>query len=221
MTTKQEILMLIKKARESAKKRNFVQSVEFIMSLKGLDVKKDRDILNINEVISLPHPFPQKPKICAVAAGELALKLKQSGLVDRVLSSDEIDALATSKRACKRLAREYDFFVAEAGLMPKVGRALGPILGPRGKMPLPLTPGLAAVDAIVGRLRASVRVRARGQLSFACKIGSENMTDEELADNAMAVLDTLEKKLPLGRRNIRRLFIKLAMGPPAMMVVAS
>jgi large subunit ribosomal protein L1 len=221
LATKQEILMLIKKARGSAERRNFVQSVEFIISLKGLDVKKDRDILNINEVVSLPHPFPQKPKICAVATGELALKLKQSGLADRVLSGDEIDTLATNKRASRKLAREYDYFVAEAGLMPKVGRALGPILGPRGKMPLPLPPGVAAVDAIVGRLRTSVRVRARGQLSFSCKIGSEDMTDEELADNAMAVLDALEKKLPQGRRNIKNLFVKLAMGSPATMVVVS
>jgi len=47
---------------------------------------------------------------------------------------------------------------------------------------------------------------------MACKIGDESMDDTELASNAHAILSGIEKKLPNGEKNIRKILIKTSMG---------
>jgi len=64
------------------------------------------------------------------------------------------------------------------------------------------------------RFRSSIKVRTRASLSVSCKIGDESMDDTDLAINAHAVLSAIEKKLPNGERNIKRIMIKTSMGKP-------
>jgi len=46
------------------------------------------------------------------------------------------------------------------------------------------------------------------------RIGTEDMSDEQIAENIQAVIRRLEGKLKRGLKNIRSLIIKAAMGPP-------
>ena len=66
------------------------------------------------------------------ASGDNALRAKNAG-ADRVIEGAELDTLASEKRSAKKLAREYQFFLADTALMPKIGRILGSFLGPEGK----------------------------------------------------------------------------------------
>jgi large subunit ribosomal protein L1 len=84
-------------------------------------------------------------------------------------------------------------------------------MGPRGKMPTPV-PFNAPIDSILERFRSSIRVRLRNSLSLACKIGDETMSDEDLTANANAVINLVEKKLPSGDKNIKKIMIKTTMG---------
>ncbi|MGI0027193.1 MAG: 50S ribosomal protein L1, partial [Nitrosopumilaceae archaeon] len=84
-------------------------------------------------------------------------------------------------------------------------------MGPRGKMPTPV-PFNAPIDSILERFRSSIRVRLRNSLSLACKIGDETMSDEDLAANANAVISLVEKKLPSGDKNIKKIMVKTSMG---------
>jgi large subunit ribosomal protein L1 len=95
--------------------------------------------------------------------------------------------------------------------MPIVGKVLGQLLGPRGKMPTPV-PFNAPIDSFLARFRSSIKVRTRASLSVACKIGDESMDDVDLAANAHAVLSAVEKKLPNGDKNVRKVLIKTTMG---------
>ena len=101
--------------------------------------------------------------------------------------------------------------------MPLVGKTLGQFLGPRGKMPTPV-PFNAPIDSFLQRFRSSIKVRTRASLSMSCKIGDQTMEDSDLAINAHSVLSAIEKKLPNGEKNIKRIMIKTTMGKPVKQV---
>jgi large subunit ribosomal protein L1 len=111
------------------------------------------------------------------------------------------------------LANDYDYFIAEASLMPAVGKVLGAVLGPKGKMPTPVAPAANIAD-IIEKQRKMVQIRMRGQPVLQCRIGTEDMQEEQIAENVQAVIRRLEGKLKHGLKNIRSIVIKAAMGPP-------
>ncbi len=217
MISSKDLGTVVQKARQDGTGKSFKQSFELLASLKDIDLKKTP--LNINEVVLLPHGFTRKPKVCVLATGDLALRAQQGG-ADTVLGPDDITRLGGQKREARKLARSYDFFLAEARLMAAVGRSLGPHLGPLGKMPTPLPPN-APVDAMIKGLISSVRIRSRSQLAMTCKVGDEGMSDEQVSENAVAVLGVVEKKLPSGMRNVKNVRVKLTMGRVANIPVGA
>ncbi|MEM3185812.1 MAG: 50S ribosomal protein L1 [Conexivisphaerales archaeon] len=209
MIDKNLLASIVSQAKEKSKKRNFKQSVELYIILDSHRVKVSD--ININEVISLPNKLNSQSSVCAVAPGELGLRAKRAG-ADIVIAQDEIDRLSTNKREAKKLAKEYDFFIADTTLMPRIGKTLGPYLGPKGKMPIPITLN-SPVDQIIQRLKGSIRSRTRGHNAISCKIGEEDMEDEKLVNNALAVIESIEKKIPGGLKSIKSVGVKLTMGP--------
>ena len=135
----------------------------------------------------------------------------KSANADEVLDNDSITALAQDKRKSRKLLNKYDFFLADTKLMPVVGKSLGQLLGPRGKMPTPV-PFNAPIESFLERFRHSIRVRVKNSLSLSCKIGDETMDDNDLASNAMAIINAIEKKLPNGDKNFKKFMIKTTMG---------
>jgi len=204
------ILQSIKELREKSKKRNFVQSIELIINLQDIDPKKPEG--KIQEVTELPHGVGKGNKICIIASGELALKAKKAG-ADLVIERNELEALTGDKKRQKNLAKTYDFFISEAPLMPLVGKVLGATLGPKGKMPVPVPP-TANIAEQIEKNRRTITVRLRGQPVLQCRVGTENMSDEEIAENVQAVIRIVEGKLKRGIKNIRSIDLKTAMGPP-------
>ncbi len=212
-----DFVKMAKEAREKSGKRGFDQSFELIITLRDIDIKKVD--LNINEVIYLPHPFSKKPSICVFAGGDLATRARKSG-ADRVIEIDELDKVASQKRQMKTIAKTYSFFLAETAYMPKIGKALGQFLGPRGKMPTPLPPN-APIEGMIQRFGTAVRIRSRKQLAVTGKVGDEKMTDEQVAENAMAVLTNIERKMPSGVNNFGRVMLKLTMSKPIAIATVS
>jgi len=204
------ILESVKEARGKAEKRNFVQSVELVINLRDIDMKKPES--KIQELIELPYPVGKQSKVCVIASGELALKAKNAG-ADLVIERSELEALAGDRKRQKTLAKNYESFIAEAPLMPTVGRVLGAVLGPKGRMPTPVAPTANIAD-IIEKQRKTVLVRLRGQPVLQCRIGTEDMPDEHIAENIQVVIRRLEPKLKRGLKNIRSLVVKAAMGPP-------
>jgi large subunit ribosomal protein L1 len=207
MINESQITEMIKEAKTGQKERKFKQSVELIMVFKDIDVKKG---FAINETVQLPKKLSQPASVCVVASGDLGLKAKSAN-ADRVVDGAEINQVGANKRASRKLINGYDFFLSDTQLMATVGKTLGQFMGPRGKMPTPV-PFNAPIDSILERFRSSIRVRLRNSLSLACKIGDESMSDGDLAANAHAVINIVEKKLPSGDKNIKKIMIKTTMG---------
>ena len=207
MVNETQLVEVIKKAKESEKARKFQQSIELILVFKDIDVKKG---FAINETIQLPKKMSKSASVCIIAAGDLGIQAKNAK-ADRVMNEAELIQLGKNKRESRKVINEYDFFLADTKLMPTVGKVLGQLLGPRGKMPTPI-PFNAPVEALLERFRTSVGVKVKGSLSLSCKIGEESMEDADLAANASAVAAIIEKKLPNGDKNIRKIMIKTTMG---------
>ncbi|MBS7657825.1 MAG: 50S ribosomal protein L1 [Candidatus Bathyarchaeia archaeon] len=210
MSVNKESLIEAVKALRNSPKRNFLQSIELLISLKDIDFKKPES--KINELIELPHPLTKPVKICVFGTGELALKAKKAG-VDLVLGKEEIENLGKDKKLARKIAEEYDHFLAEAPLMPLIGKTIGSFLGPRGKMPVPVPPN-ASIEDLINRYRKLVRVRTRDQPAIRCKIATEDMKDEEIAENAATVISIIEGKLEKKMKNIKSIMLKLTMGSP-------
>ena len=204
-----ELAEMIGRAKSGGRKRKFKQAVEMIIVFKDIDVKKG---FAINETVQLPKTASPST-VCVMASGDMGAKAKDAS-ADMVLSAEELQRLGANRRESRKFISMYDFFLADTKMMPAVGKVLGQMLGPRGKMPTPV-PFNAPIGAFLDRFRSSIRIRVRGSLSLSCKIGDETMDDSSLAANAMAVYGTVEKKLPSGDRNVRSVMVKTTMGGPA------
>jgi len=204
------LLNAVEEMKKNSPKRKFKQSVELVMRLKEIDLKKQES--RITEAIQLPNPVGKAIKVCFIAGGDLAVRAKNAG-ADLILSREDLDRLGKEKKEARKIAREYDHFVSEAPLMPLVGKTLGAILGPRGKMPAPV-PSSAVVEDVLTRQRGMIRIRVRDQPVVQCRVGMEDMPSEEIVQNVETVVNGIEGKLERGMGNIGTVLIKTAMGPP-------
>ncbi|NIM26331.1 MAG: 50S ribosomal protein L1 [Nitrososphaeria archaeon] len=212
MITEAELLEMIKTAKTESKERKFKQSLEIIITFKDIDVKKG---FAINEVVQLPKTS-SPAAVCVMATGDMSVKAKAAN-ADAVIGTEDLDKFAANKRESRKFINKYDFFLADTKIMPVVGKVLGQLLGPRGKMPVPV-PYDAPIESFLQRFRSSIKVRVRGSLSLSCKIGDESMDDADLAVNAHAIVSAVEKKLPNGEKNIKRIMVKTTMGKPKKQV---
>lgn len=96
--------------------------------------------------------------------------------------------------------------------MQDIGRHLGRVLGPRGKMPTPLSPDDDVV-AVVERMKNTVQLRSRDRRTFHTMVGARDMEIEDLATNVDTVLRRLHASLEKGPRNIDTVYVKTTMGP--------
>ena len=207
MVNESELVELIQEAKKSEKERKFKQSLELYITFKDIDVKKG---FALNEVIQLPKQMSHPAKICVMASGDMGIKAKSAN-ADEVIDNDGLTKLAENKRESRKLINKYDFFLADTKLMANVGKSLGQLLGPRGKMPTPV-PFNAPIESFLSRYKSSIRVRLKNSLSLSCKIGDETMDEKDLAANAITIINAIEKKLPNGDKNIRKFMVKTTMG---------
>ena len=207
---KNTLLTAVKEAKAKSGERKFTQSVELILDIKEIDMKSPEG--KIQQVIELPHVTGKPNKILVIGTGELAMNAKKAK-VDKVIEKAELQDLAGKKKELRKLANSYDVFLSEAPLMPLVGRTFGPVLGPRGKLPVPVPP-TADIKVLVKKHRKTVLVRMRNQPIIQCAVGTADMKEEQIVDNIQAILRMLEGKLKRGLKNIKYAFIKTSMGTP-------
>ena len=205
----QDVVNAVKEAKEQSKPRNFTESVYIIINIRDLDVRKPEN--RFNEEVTLPNGRGKDVKIGVIADGELIVQAKNAGL-DVVINKPDLEELGKDRKAAKKMANSVDFFVAQADMMPLVGRFLGPILGPRNKMPKPV-PASARIEPLLDRVQSTIKVGVKQQPSIQILVGTQDMEDEKLAENIEAVLAVLDRNLEKGRSQIKSMFIKTTMGP--------
>ncbi len=202
---KKKISDALGKALEDKGKRKFRQSVELIFNFRSVDFSKTENRLNLD--IVLPKGKGEKaPKIAVVGDEGIANEAKKAG-ADLIILPAEIPAYAV-KEKLSMLAKDYSL-LAQPNQMATIAKNLGQYLGPRGKLPKPIVEN---VREAVEKAKKSVRIASKGKYLPTAQafIGTEDMSQEDLVENAEAVYEAVKVKIPEG--NIKSLYTKTTMG---------
>jgi large subunit ribosomal protein L1 len=205
----EKIINTIKKARETDKKRNFKQSFDLAINLKNIDLKKPEN--EIRTEVKLPYPVGKEYKV-GVIVDSLASQANGLGSV-LVINRSMLEGLGKNKKEAKKLAKQCKYFLAEAPLMPLVGRILGPILAPKNLMPLPI-PVNANLSSMVEEKKDVLKIQLKDSPTIHVPIGVEDLEDEKIAENVDAIIKNVVSKMPKGKEQIKNFVIKLTMGKP-------
>lgn len=203
---KVQLLKAIEEILKDKGKRKFAQSVDLAINLRDVDFKKPENRVNVDVVL----PFaPKESKVAVFADGQMAVDAKK--VVALVIGSEEINAYGADKKKQRELLGYT--LLATPLLMTTIGKVLGQLLGAKGKLPKPIPPN-ANLKEIVLRTSKTINIKTKGKYLpvLHCIIGKETMAPEQIAENVMAVLDALKKKL--SDPQIDALYIKLTMGKP-------
>ena len=138
----------------------------------------------------------------------MRLKAKNA---DFTYSLEDLNNFTDDKKSFKKVVKNIDFFVAESTLMGNIGKNLGIILGPRGKMPKPMAPGQDPTP-FIENLKKSVRARSRDKITFHVPVGTRSMSDNDLYTNINTVMKRVISHLDKGKGNIASAYIKSTMG---------
>jgi large subunit ribosomal protein L1 len=204
----QEIEQAVSRALDDRPQRNFRETVDLAINLRDLDLNDPSN--RVDESIVLPAGTGQETRIVVFAEGETAVRAEE--VADDVLDGDQLEELGDDDGEAKDLADDTDFFIAEESMMQDIGRYLGTVLGPRGKMPTPLGPDDDVVETIE-RMKNTVQLRSGDRRTFHTRVGAENMGAEEIADNIDVILRRLHADLEKGPLNVDSIYVKTTMGP--------
>lgn len=201
------IAQSVAEAQEVSAERNFTQAVDLIINVWNVDLNDPEN--RFSEDVKLPYRPSDDIKVCVI--GETITQNADNA--DRIIDPDELEELFDDEAAAKDVAERYDFFIAEAPLMPDIGQNLGSVLGPRNKMPEPMQPGEDPSEYI-DDLRNTITIQLKESPSIKCKIGEEDMDDDQIIANAEAVVNRVVNLLPQNEHNVKDVIVKLTMGQP-------
>jgi len=204
----EKIIEAVKKTRES-KKRNFKQGFDLAINLKNIDLKKPEN--RIKTEVKLPHGLGKENKIGIIVDSLLSQTNNIENIV--VIKKDQLGTLGKNKKEARKIAKQCKYFLAEAPLMPLVGKNLGPVLAPRNLMPLPI-PSNANLGAMINEKRNVLKIQIKDAPTIHVGIGTEDMDDQKIAENIDVVIKNVISKLPKGKEQVKNFVVKLTMSKP-------
>ena len=157
----------------------------------------------------LPHGTGKSKKVLVFAKGPKAEEATAAG-ADFVGAEDMADKIRTENWF------GFDAVVATPDMMGVVGR-LGKILGPRGLMPNPKS-GTVTMDltkALSDIKAGKVEYRLDKSNIIHCIIGKKSFTEEQLVENANALIQAIAKAKPAAAKGqyFRSITIAATMSP--------
>jgi len=209
ITEKHVVEKALNELMANSKKRNFDEAIEMIVTLKNMALKNQAQRLDY--AVNLPHPYLDKVKsLVFVKDKNLAQELK--GVVDKVVLDEDIAKI--SKKDAKKMAEEYKVFLAEGPVMLTVGKHLGQVLSPRGKMPIIAPPNINAIKTLITATISQQKIsnkKSKTSIALQIKIGKKSQGVSNLSDNALVVIKSLIDRLPVGLQNLNHIYIKSTM----------
>jgi large subunit ribosomal protein L1 len=172
----------------------------------GVDPKKSDQM--VRGSVALPHGTGKNVRVVVFATGDAAKAAEEAG-ADIVGMEDLIKKVQEG-------FTDFDVAIATPDAMAEV-RKIARVLGPRGLMPNPktgtVTPDTAKAIKEVKAGRVDYKLDKSGNISGA--IGRSSFSEEQLLENAAAMLDSVSKSKPASAKGnfIRTATLAAAMCP--------
>ncbi|XP_063687259.1 large ribosomal subunit protein uL1-like [Bolinopsis microptera] len=190
------------------KQRKFLETIELQIALKNYDPARDK---RFTGTVKLRHVPKKNYKICIIGDERHIDEAKQLGYDCK--SAEDLKKLNKNKKLVKKLAKNYDAFMASDGLIKQIPRSLGPGLNKAGKFPTSLS-HQENMEEKVETVKKTIKFQMKKVLCLSVAVGNVSMETDELNANIMLAVNFLVSLLKKNWQNVRSLNIKSTMGKP-------
>merc|ERR1712196_324961 len=156
---------------------------------------------------SVPRPRMQ---ICVLGDAVHCEKAQQLNMPFK--SVEDLKKLNKNKKLVKKLAAQYDHFLASQVLIPQIPRLLGPGLNKAGKFPTLITHNDNIQDKIT-EISQSVKFQLKRVLCINVAVGHVELDADVLQKNVVTSINFLVSLLKKNWSNVNRMYIKSTMSP--------
>lgn len=210
---KEQVLTALQSLRKTAEPRKFKQTIDLTINFKNIDFKKAENQVDVD--VMLPNPIGKGEGKILLFARDKDFAEQAKSIVDTVIMEGEIKSI--NKKQINELMNQYIGFLAEGPVMLTVGKYLGQTLAPKNKMPKPVTIDIKQIQAMVMRLKSVVKVsnkKGKYMPLVHVSIGKEEMRDDDIAENALAVYQSVLPAIGNKPVNVKSVLIKMTMSSP-------
>ncbi len=184
----------------------FDETVDIAVRL-GVDPKHADQM--VRGALVLPHGTGGSVRVLVFAKGDKEAEAQAAG-------ADYVGGEDLAKKIQEEGWMEFERVIAAPDMMGVVGR-LGKVLGPRGLMPNPklgtVTPNVG--QAVEEQKAGKVEYRVDKNGNIHCAIGKQSFSEEQLVDNASALIAALVKAKPAAAKGtyMKSASVSTTMGP--------
>merc|ERR1719238_985979 len=127
----------------------------------------------------------------------------------------ELKTYKRNKKIVKKLAKEYDMFLASSNLIRQVPRLLGPTLNKVNKFPLPVSNTEKVqdkVEELKRTIKGSLKFKTGMPMCLSFPVANCSHDAEEVRKNMVHLINYLTTQFKKGWQNIKKIHIKSTMG---------
>jgi len=190
--------------------RKFIETIEIQIGLKGFDPARDK---RINATTVLPQAPKTAYRFCLLGNEAQCKEAEEMGLPFKTV--DELKGFKRNKKLVKRMAKEYDMFLASSTMIRQIPRLLGPTLNKVGKFPLPITPNEKVADKVEqmkSTVKGSLKFKTGMPMCLSFPVANCSHDAEEVRKNMVHLTNYLTTQFKKGWQNIKKIHIKSTMG---------
>jgi len=206
-TVTEAIAAILKNSAEN--KRKFVETIELQVALKNYDTTKEKKLAG---TVRLPIAPKLKYSVCVIGDAKHLEDAKKANIAS--MSQDDLKKLKKDKKLVKKLAAQYDAFLASSTLIRLIPRLVGPGLNKAGKFPA----GLGSNEDIpskVAEQKSTIKfqLKSKKALCLGVAVANVSMTPEQINTNLTLAVNFLVSLLSKNWQQVKRLYVKSTMGP--------